>query len=533
MPRIIAPILAAALALVVVLAPTLAQSAGFTETFDSPTPAAPQPYQNPHNWDIMTFGVDPREPSVAQHGPNCEPPGFPYNATNSHPIHSAADAVFICGAGANTHLMTSPGISGYGAIYMTPPAVADFSGGQASIQWDMSTLRTSSRDWIYVVLTPFSEHHEMAYINTDQHIPTHNIKIALGGTNTFEIFQNGGFQNSRLDGTDLGTTWDQVFQAQTPPIGESGARRDTFQITLDRNHISLCMPGYQYRGQPFCWAKNVSLHETLDPAVWGDQAAVQFTHVVYNAEKGCEDAAIAAGYQDGKGQPNSTLDQFDIVHNSYGDANCPPNTWHWDSFSVNPAVPYSVIPSNPEALSFNTPRATRVNFAVPAPANSFLSFTSWGDTPQLAVSFDGVNWQAPRLQPATSLAHPEVGEQVFMPIPEGQQSVMVRGAPGYWGTFEASSFKVIVPPGGALVQIPDQPTPQSQPTSTPPVPPTQTSTPRPTQTSQATPTSTVQAKPSLTPTPMPTVAPTAVPDATETCMVQVWINGVPRAPVAC
>ncbi len=422
MRRTLPALVAALLSLTVVLGPVFAQAMGFVESFDG-HPAQPENYANPHSWDFFVLGVNSREPNLAQHGPNCEAPGFPYNASNSHPFSTESQAVFIC----NDHLMTSPGLSGYGAVYMTPPAVADFSRGPARIAWDMSTLRTNSRDWVYVTLTPFNEHHEMPYLNTDQHIPPHNIKVALGGANTFLLYQNGGFDNSRLGQQDNSSTWNDVFHAQTPPTEESPIRRDTFEITLSRTAISLCMPNYAYRGQqPFCWARNVQLREPLDPAVWNDQATVQFTHVSYNPEKSCEDGALANGFD-----ANTVLDSQSIVHNAYGDAHCPPNTWHWDNVSINPAVPYSVIQSVPESFTSTSPRAFTVPFASPAPADAFLSFVSFGDTPQLAVSFDGgASWLPPRFQESTSFAHPEVGENVLMPIPAGQQSVMVRGANG-------------------------------------------------------------------------------------------------------
>jgi hypothetical protein len=473
--RIATVALAGIFSLVAVLSPggymnsVVAQSAGFIETFDS-APATPADYTNPHNWDFMVFGVNERQPNLAQHGPNCEAPGFPYTSTNSHRVANAGNAVFIC----NNHLMTSPGITGYGAVYMTPPAVADFSAGPATISWDQSTLRTSSRDWVYITLTPFMEHHEMPYLNVDQHIPAHNIRILLGGANTFILSEQVNGQDVRIPQQDDYHTWQDVFHAQTPPLEESPTRRDTFQVTLDQNRISFCMPHYQgFNGDPtFCWARNVQLPQALSPSVWSNQASVQITHVVYNAEKACEDGALANGFDN-----NTVLDQFSIVHNAYGDANCPPNTWHWDNVSINPAVGYSVIQSSPQDFHTNTGSPTTVQFAQPAPAGAYLSFVSWGDTPQLAVSFNnGANWNAPRFQASTSLAHPEVGENVFMPIPAGQRSIVVRGANGYWGTFEAQAFKIVSPPSGSPSVAPPS-APTSTPTSTPVTPPTATAVP--------------------------------------------------------
>lgn len=484
--------------------PAVAPSA-FVESFDG-APTTPQDYTNPHGWDIMTFGVDSRQPNLAQHGASCEAPGFPYSGSNTHSFSTDAHATFIC----NNHLMTSLGITGYGAVYMTPPAVADFSSGTARIAWDMSTLRTSSRDWVYVTLTPFGEHHEMPYLNTDQHIPPHNIRILLGGANTFLVQQRVNGQDVTIS-QDTFHTWNDVFRAQTPPVDESAARRDTFELSLTRSTFSFCMPNYlsPTGEQPFCWARNANLGTVLG-AEWGGQAAVQFTHVTYNAEKSCEDGAIAAGLE--------PLDQYSIVHNAYGDAHCPPNTWHWDNVSINPAVPFSVVSSVPADLTRSSASAGTVAFAAPAPAGAFLSFVSFGDTPQLRVSFDGgTSWLTPHFQEATSFAHPEVGEHVFTPIPAGQQSVMVRGGNGYWGSFEAQAFKIISPPNG-VVQLP---TPLPTSTATPPVPSTSTPTlvPRPTlvpATDTPTPVVTATATATVTPTPPPTPTPGGVCSVTVT-----------------
>ena len=154
----------------------LAQVAGFLETFDG-TPAAPAAYTNPNNWDILSSGFNSNEPNLAQHGPDCGTPGFPYTSTNSHLMTSPADMVFIC----NGHLMTSIGITGYGAVYMMPPALMDFRSGTATLRWDMSTLRTASRDWVDVVLTPYAQRQIFAYNNNDQHVPPDNIHIQVAG----------------------------------------------------------------------------------------------------------------------------------------------------------------------------------------------------------------------------------------------------------------------------------------------------------------------------------------------------------------
>src|SRR5688500_18315963 len=64
-----------------------AQSATYLETFNG-APSSPAAYHNPNNWDIVVNGFNALQPNVAQHGPGCEAPGFPYNAGNSHLMSS-------------------------------------------------------------------------------------------------------------------------------------------------------------------------------------------------------------------------------------------------------------------------------------------------------------------------------------------------------------------------------------------------------------------------------------------------------------
>jgi hypothetical protein len=491
--RSIAVIVALVLSMSVATGAAGQVAGSFVEMF-SGTPPAPEAYSNPHNWDIFVQGFEANHytgqaAQVGQHGPDCGPPGFPYTAANTHPLTDESSAVYIC----NNHVMTTTGLAGYAAIYMTPPAVADFSSGEATVSWEMSTLRTGSRDWPDVVLTPFSEHSEMAYNNNDQHIPPHNIHVQLaGGGNVWLVTQRigGGVNyNEGHDATIAGnsTTWDDVFHQFG--LNESAQRRDVMELKVSRTHISMCMPKYQLSGgQVFCWV-NASLAEPLDDSVWHGQASVMLAHRSYNVEKSC----------------SSDEDEFAIVHNAYGDANCPPNTWHWGNVVIQPAVPYGIVPST----SGDVTRASggRVDFPAPAGDNAFLSFVSFGHTPSLPVSFvNGVTWAAPRLQPAVAPSE-ENGEAIFTPMPAGVSSVMVRGANGGWGSFQATNFAIYTPPGGGQIVTP---------VATATLVATATATSAATATATRVPT-TATVAPTTTPTPAPGV----------TCAVSVAINGTP------
>jgi hypothetical protein len=400
----------------------MAAAAGlFLETFDG-APTAPLTYQNPHSWDIFSSGLNTLENGaavqVAHHGPACERPGFPYTLTNTHPIATTADQVFIC----NNHLMTANGLTGYGAIYMVPPALADFSAGQATIRWDMSTLRTASRDWVYFTIMPFDGHNKFSYNNNDQAIAPDNINIKLAGPNVFQATQRVGGGGDVAIGGDGFTTWNMVQAANG--LVEDAARRDTFEVDLTSTHLRVCITGnntgqtYSYQGRSgFCWIDS-DLPSGLSPAVWHGQAVFLMSHVTYNAEKSC----------------SAEEDQFSIVHNPIGDANCPPDTWHWDNVSINPAVPFTILNPQQPFASFNDPDgANTVTFAQPAPANAHLSFVAAGDCNGQRFSVDGgVSWITAVPQPATTQCqHPENGGEYWTAIPQGTTSVKFTGQRGF------------------------------------------------------------------------------------------------------
>ena len=187
------------LAVMVVLLPAAAQTpppvTTFLETFDQ-APAAPAHYVPP-GWDVSVISHDDDtiEPMWANHGPNCEAPdeqwpGGQPSDTHNHHIDQASDTTFNC----NDHIMTAIN-AGYGAVYLTPPALLDWSQGPASFEWDMSTERTSSRDWIDIMILPFQDGFDppMALNMQDFHTPRQGLQIELQGSNVFapHVFLTG------------------------------------------------------------------------------------------------------------------------------------------------------------------------------------------------------------------------------------------------------------------------------------------------------------------------------------------------------
>jgi hypothetical protein len=351
----------------------------FLETFDG-NPANPQPWK-PANWDVVVHSRDVStwsslEPMQAMHGSDCGAP--PAN----HMISSYDDAVFLC----RDHLMTAINASGYGAIYLTPNQLVDFSTGEAVISWDMSTLRTSGRDWVDLWITPFAGNMNMPLQDwlPDLNGPPRNaihVLMSLQGEDTVwkaEVYQN--YVATGVDG-NWWTGW-RTF------LTESATRRDKIEVRLSRNHLKVGMPGYS-----FSW-----IDAPIPQQSWS-QGVVQFGHHSYTPTK-----------SDGCGSV------------------CQPNTWHWDNISISPAVPFTLLRADNRAASATNNRAT---FGVPAPPQSFLRFAAIGGN--LRVSFDGgVSWQAARLQEQKSAADDYI-KSYWMPIPAGVTSVQFRGNDWYGG----------------------------------------------------------------------------------------------------
>src|SRR5712692_7641790 len=70
---------------------------------------------------------------------------------------------------------------GYGAFYITPSQILDFSGRTQTVTFDVSTLRNSIRDWFDLWVTPFNE-----YLTAPLHS---NLIVDLQGRRTRSIFR--------------------------------------------------------------------------------------------------------------------------------------------------------------------------------------------------------------------------------------------------------------------------------------------------------------------------------------------------------
>lgn len=343
----------------------------FTDAFNG-APATPTPWRADqwevvvHSRDMTTW--DALEPMQAGHGPDCSPPPA------THPISAYADAVFQC----RDHIMTAINASGYGAIVLTPAALLDFSKGEAVLRFDVTTLRTSGRDWIDLWITPYEDnlqiplHDWLPDLNGE---PRRGIHITPGFDQKNTAFSANVVRNFQVQGVD-GIDWIGYEQFLSP----SPMRRDTFELRLSRTHIKFGMPAYN-----FWWV------DKAIPALDWSQGVVQLGHHSYTPTKDC--------------------------------AGCKPNTWHWDNFYMLPAVPFQIEQLAQRYVDANTTQ--RLSLPAPAPANAHLRFSGIGKS--LQVSFDdGKTWVN-----AARQAQEKYKEEAFWtywtPIPAGTTVVRFRG----------------------------------------------------------------------------------------------------------
>ncbi len=370
------------LALPLITQPAAGQSnppSEFIEGIDM-DPAAPQPWQ-PEHWDLTVHLRDldayhALHEVEAAHGADCGAPPA------THSVHTYEDAVFVC----KGHMMTAINAPGYGVIYLTPDRLLDFSAGEAVVRFDMSTLRSTGRDWIDLWISPFEDHLQLPlddWLPDLQGDPRRSIHIRMDmqlDNSRFIARRIDNHEAEEIPGTE--ESW-QGYEAFLTP---DARRRDQFELRISRTHLAFGMPAYD-----FWWI------DTDMPALdWG-AGVVQLGHHSYNPTKDCSGP-------------------------------CGPTTWHWDNFMLSPATPFTLIQADQRYADATTDGIVR--FSAPAPEQAFLRFTGIGD--DLAVSFDGgVSWQ-PAIKQEQESDITEHFASFFMPVPAGTQSVRFQGD-AFWG----------------------------------------------------------------------------------------------------
>jgi hypothetical protein len=455
-------------------------TATFFEGFDG-TPSSPLPFlQTPaaDRWDVLTHyrdGTGNQEtplPANAHHPMDCSKPIDDKGNLLTHPLGTTYDSnVFIC----NNHLMTTINGGDYGAVYLTPNHMIDFTNQEAVIRYDMSTHRSAARDWIDVFIMPYEDNLTAPLDGRPdlQGLPRRGINIEMsdrGSTTPCGTDAAGG--NVNFCTIFLGRKVDN-FTATYLPRNEIAyeeflkpdpARRDFFEIRISRNHLKFWMPDY-----------NKTFIDTDIPGGldWS-RGVVQFGHHSYNPFKDCG------------------------MTNHQGFKPCGPGTWHWGSMSLVPSVPFTMIKADKNALNLNNGPQT-VTFKQPAPANAFLRFHGRANGGN-EISLDGgKTWSVAKRQESSA---PHTGHfmSYWQPVPQGTTSVMFRSQqpdgnyapyvknPSIWSSSSA---------GAAITQKPT--------TTVATVVPTSTATQSPSITKSPTPTPTHSSATS-TPTPTTTAA---------------------------
>lgn len=359
--------------------PMLRNGSGFLEAFYG-DPSAPTPW-NSSAWDITVHSRDVTKfytynPMDAMHGPGCDPPPA------THPISTYDAAVYNC----KNHVMTAINDAGYGVIYLTPDQMVDFSGQEAIVRFNVSTFRTSYRDWIDVRITPYEDNLQLpleSWLPDLSGEPRRSVHVSLfGPENSFGASVVRNFNTQTLDSL----FWIGYESFLEP----SSTRRDLFELRISKNHLKFGMPEYEV------WWVDTELDPPLD---WS-QGVLQLGHHSYNPTKDCDQTVP-----------------------------CTPNTWHWDNVFISPSARFTIIHANQRYVDA-TLSSNLVTFDSAAPANAHLRFAGIGS--DLEISFNnGLSWEPAQLQ-ATSEAFDSGGfASYWTPVPEGVSSVRFRGSSGW------------------------------------------------------------------------------------------------------
>ncbi len=337
-------------------------------------PASPLPFDEP-GWDVQVHSRDrdtwrDPQPMDAHHGADCGPP------PNTHRITRYDQMVFRC----RDHVMTAIAADGYGAIVLTPDRQLDWSAGDAIVRFDVSTFRSSKRDWIKVWVSPYDAQLPVpagAFVPDLNGPPAQAVFVEMTADGNLCARVVRDFDITGLPCTD----WPALDQRLEP----SASRRTAVEVRISRTHVRVWLPEH-----------NIVFTDTpLDVPLSFTRGVVQFAHYSYTPGK-C-------------------------------DACDGPNTWHWDEVRLAPSVPFTIVRADKRYVDG---AGGTVTLRRPAPANAHFRFVAAGVAPQL--SFDGgATWRDAVAQRTSRESDPI--RQYWTPVPAGTQSVTLRpGLPISW-----------------------------------------------------------------------------------------------------
>ena len=258
---------------------------------------------------------------AAHHGGNCAAPPATHTITNYE------DAVFQCAG----HVMTAINAGGYGAIYLTPNQMVDFSTGEAVVRFDMSTFRSSGRDWVELWLSPFDDQLALPWRAADPDLtgpPRRAIQIDMRSTDGGTFFAASVYNNFKQ--FELPTVTKAGYETFPTP---SAVRRDTFEFA----HLTDVDQVWHARLQRLVGGPDVQRHRLGQGGPPVEPPFLQPDEVV-------------PGWSESAG----------------------PDTWHWDNASISSPLPFTMLKADqPYVDKTSRPYVT---FASGAPARTYLRF---------------------------------------------------------------------------------------------------------------------------------------------------------------
>jgi hypothetical protein len=276
--------------------------------------------------------------------------------------------------------MTAINASGYGIAVVTPSELLDCR-SSCSVTWEMSTERTSFRDWPDVWITPWADNLTLPIDGEVdlQGMPRNTIHVDAANTqNTFVL---KGMVNGK--GFEAIKPWSSPSMSNGIAAGTNEAAiRQTFRLSLTLNRVRLERLGSSTATPLVFWDLPIAGEDLKN--FHRDDLVVQFAHHSYTPTKS----------------------------DSCGNV-CRPNTWHWANFNLSPSRPFSLI-QGPRVTNGGT-----VKFDQPAPPNSFLRFSAL-----CRVTIDGKP-----VERQTFLGQTAHMSSYFVPIPVGKQSFEIRFSP--------------------------------------------------------------------------------------------------------
>ncbi len=345
------------------------EAAVFNESFAG-SPDQPTPWRPSSTWDVTIHTrewtyIDDFNPVNGIYDTNCQ------NPETTHRIEFIEDGVYQC----NDRLITAINGLEYAAVALTPNQLIDFSNGTAELSFELSTTRTSHRDWVDIWITPYHDHIQLPTLGwvADLNGPPArglHIQLNLGQGERFIVRQFTAEGEVEINTANF--TYDEYLDTTRGVMGR-------YRLTLNQDQVQFGLPEHD------AWWVDRSFDTPLD---W-DMGVVQFAHHSFVPTQDCGE--------------------------------CTPNSWEWDNIAIEPARPFTIIPATQRYVNRGTDRT--LTFAAPAPENSYLRFMALSDEVQL--SFDGgETWQQAMRAPYTR--EQNSFRSHWTPIPAGLTEITFR-----------------------------------------------------------------------------------------------------------